>query len=94
MAARGDISRIIVFLRKSHMNYLRKGKAMEEPKDPKKFGKEREQVEFSQRRSGSIESKRSKGSFSKGSRGEELEIPKEQAQGEISCLCIVVGMKT
>ena len=39
-----------------------------------------EQVEFSQRRSGSAKAKRSKGSCSKGSRGEEPKIPKEQAQ--------------
>ena len=32
--------------------------------------------------------------FSRGSRGEEPEIPKGQAQGEIACCGIVAGMET
>ena len=67
------------------MNSWRKEKAVEEHKEPTEVGQEREQVECSQRRSGFAEAKRRKGSCSKGYRGEEPEIPKEQTQGEIAC---------
>ena len=67
------------------MNSWRKEKEVTKPKEPTEFGQEMEQVECSQRRSGSVESKRSKGSCSKGSRGEEPKIPKGQARGEITC---------
>ena len=54
----------------------------------------RGQIECSHRRSGPAKSKRSKGSCSRGSRGEEPRIPKGQVQGEISCWGIAVGMRT
>ena len=67
------------------MNSWIKEKVVVEPKDPIEDGQGREQLECSQRRCGSVEAKKSKGSCSKGSIGEETEIPKEQARGEIAC---------
>ena len=43
---------------------------MEEPKEPRDVRQKREKVELSQKRSGSVEAKTSKGSCSKGYRGE------------------------
>ena len=67
---------------------------MVEPKDPTEVGQIREQVECSHKRSGSAEDKRSKVGWSRGSRGEEWNIPIRKDQEEISCLGMVEGMKT